>query len=74
LAILKITFSGKEASSKPVTMKSLMTEADFSHKCLGVSGAIMLAGFLPKCQYVYRNIETEKQCEYTQYTCWMKLI
>jgi hypothetical protein len=52
LALLKITFSGDNASSKSVTMKTLMTEADFSNKCLGVPGAIMLASFLPKCQYV----------------------
>jgi hypothetical protein len=52
LALLKITFSGNQASSKPGTMETVMTEADFSNKCLGICGAILLAGFLPKCRYV----------------------
>jgi hypothetical protein len=52
LALLTFTFSGEDASSKPVTMQTLRTEAGFSYKGLGVSGEIMLAGFLPKCQYV----------------------
>jgi hypothetical protein len=34
---------------KPVTMETSMTEADFSGKGLGISGAIMLSAFLPKC-------------------------
>jgi hypothetical protein len=50
-ALLKITFSGNSASTQ-VTMQTLMTEADFGNKGLGVCGAITLAGFLPKCQYV----------------------
>jgi hypothetical protein len=33
---------------KPVTMEISMTEADFSAKGLGESGAIMVAAFLPK--------------------------
>jgi hypothetical protein len=60
LALLKITFSGNDASSEPVTVETLMTEADFSNKCLGISGATVLAGFLPKCQYVY--METMLKC------------
>jgi hypothetical protein len=46
--ILKFTFSG-DRDSKPVTMETSMTEADFSGKGLGLSGAIMLLAFLPKC-------------------------
>ena len=45
-ALETITFGDKQA----VTMKTNMTEADFSDKGLGVSGAIMLAAFLPKCR------------------------
>jgi hypothetical protein len=45
-AILKFTFSG---DSKPVTMETSMVEADFGGKGLVVSGAIMVAAFLPKC-------------------------
>jgi hypothetical protein len=37
-------------------MQTLMTEADFSNTHLGVPGTIMLAGFLPKCQYVFRSV------------------
>ena len=33
-----------------VTMKAIMTEADFSNKQLSASGAIIVAAFLPKCQ------------------------
>jgi hypothetical protein len=31
-------------------METTMTEADFSGKALGVSGGMMVAAFLPKCQ------------------------
>ena len=48
-AISTFTFSGEEGYSKPVTMETTMTVADFSGKYLGVSGAIMLSAFLPKC-------------------------
>jgi hypothetical protein len=48
-AISKFTFSGDGYSSKPVTMETSMTEADFSRNGLRVSGAIMLSAFLPKC-------------------------
>jgi hypothetical protein len=48
-ALSKFTFSGDSGDSKPVTMKTTMTVADFSGKHLGVSGTIMLSGFLPKC-------------------------
>jgi hypothetical protein len=52
--ISKFTFSGSwwggtSKFSKPVTMETTMTVADFSEKGLGVSGAIMLSAFLPKC-------------------------
>ena len=49
-AMKKLTISGIEFWSKPVTIETSMTEADFSDKKLGASGAIMLAAFLPKCQ------------------------
>ena len=56
-ALAKFTISGDESgwrddskNSKPVTIETYMTEADFSGKVLGASGAIMLAAFLPKCQ------------------------
>jgi Ran GTPase-activating protein (RanGAP) involved in mRNA processing and transport len=49
-ALSMFTFSGDYSSSKPVTMETTMTEADFSGKELGVSGAMMVAAFLPKCQ------------------------
>ena len=45
-ALESITFGDEQA----VTMKTIMTEADFSGKGLGVSGAIIVAAFLPKCQ------------------------
>ena len=45
-ALETITFGDFEAA----TMETNMTEADFSGKYLGASGAIMLAAFLPKCQ------------------------
>jgi hypothetical protein len=47
-AISKFTFSGDE-DSKSVTMETSMVKAGFSKKGLGVSGAIMLSAFLPKC-------------------------
>ena len=49
-ALSTFTFSGDWNSSKPVTMETTMTEADFSGKMLGVSGGMMVAAFLPKCQ------------------------
>jgi hypothetical protein len=55
-ALSTFTFSGDNEDhpspsydSKPVTMETAMTEADFSGKDLGKSGAIMAAAFLPKC-------------------------
>jgi hypothetical protein len=51
-AISQFTFSGDGHGNTPVTMKISMTEADFSVKGLGTSGAIMVAAFLPKCTYV----------------------
>ena len=49
-AMKKLTISGDKSFSKPVTIETSMTEADFGDKGLGVSGAIMLAAFLPKCR------------------------
>jgi Ran GTPase-activating protein (RanGAP) involved in mRNA processing and transport len=49
-AMLKFTFSGDKGWSKPVTMETTMTEADFSGTFLGVSGGMLVAAFLPKCQ------------------------
>ena len=51
-ALAKFTFSGQVDGDEgsPVTIETSMLEADFSGKKLGVSGAIMLAAFLPKCQ------------------------
>ena len=48
-AISTFTFSGDDEDSEPVTMETSMVEDDFSRKGLGVSGAIMVAAFLPKC-------------------------
>jgi hypothetical protein len=49
-ALSTFTFSGDYSSSQPVTMETTMTEAEFSGKELGVSGGMMVAAFLPKCQ------------------------
>jgi len=49
-ALVKFTISGDDFDSKPVTLETTMTEANFSGKALQASGAIMLAAFLPKCQ------------------------
>ena len=46
VALETITFGNEQA----VTMKTNMTEANFSGKELGASGAITVAAFLPKCQ------------------------
>jgi hypothetical protein len=53
----KFIFSGEDRS-KSVTMETTMTVADFSEKGLGISGAIMLSAFLPKCTYVPRYTST----------------
>jgi hypothetical protein len=47
--ISMFTFSGGDEDSDPVTMETSMVEVDFGGKYLGVSGAIMVAAFLPKC-------------------------
>jgi hypothetical protein len=47
-ALTKFIFSGDD-DSKSVTIETTMIVADFSGKDLGVSGAIMLSAFLPKC-------------------------
>jgi hypothetical protein len=49
-ALSTFTFSGDYSDNKPVTMETTMTEADFSVKRLGVSGSMLIAAFLPKCQ------------------------
>jgi hypothetical protein len=53
-AMSKFTCSGDYDNSKPVTMETTMTEADFSGKALveplRVSGGMLVAAFLPKCQ------------------------
>jgi hypothetical protein len=49
-AMSVFTFDGGYMNSKPVTIKTSMTEADFSGKNLGGPGAIMLSAFLPKCK------------------------
>jgi hypothetical protein len=48
-AMSVFTFDGGYSDSRPVTMKTSMTEADFSGKALRQTGAIMLSAFLPKC-------------------------
>jgi hypothetical protein len=49
-AISTFMFSGDDdEDSKPVTMETSMVEVGFGGKGLGVSGAIMVAAFLPKC-------------------------
>ena len=56
-AMAKLTISGEQyweggswKDALAVTIEASMTEADFSRKHLGTSGAIMLAAFIPKCQ------------------------
>jgi hypothetical protein len=49
-ALSTFTFRGNYIDSKPVTIETAMTEADFSGKALGGSGGMMVAAFLPKCQ------------------------
>lgn len=48
--LAKFTFDGGQYDSKPVTIDTSMTNADFSGKKLYTAGAIMLAAFLPKCR------------------------
>ena len=45
-ALETITFGDEEA----VTMNADMTEADFNGKDLSISGAMVVAAFLPKCR------------------------
>jgi hypothetical protein len=52
-AMETFTFSGYASGygeGPPVTIETSVTEADFSYRKLGHSGAIQLAAFLPKCQ------------------------
>jgi hypothetical protein len=48
-ALSTFIFSGDGENSQSVTMEASMMEANFGGKNLGVSGAMMLAAFLPKC-------------------------
>ena len=43
-------YDGDWKDAPPVSIEASMTEAGFSGKHLGSSGAIMLAAFLPKCK------------------------
>ena len=45
-ALAKLTFSGDYSFSKPVTVETGMTEADFSDKGLDEPGAIILAAWI----------------------------
>ena len=45
-SLVSLTFSGDQRNSKPVTIDTTMTEADFSGAGLGASGAIILAAWL----------------------------
>jgi Ran GTPase-activating protein (RanGAP) involved in mRNA processing and transport len=45
-SLCKLTFG----DSSPVTMETTMTAGAFARKRLGVSGALILAAFLPRCQ------------------------
>jgi hypothetical protein len=47
---LQFTFSGDDKDGEPVTMETSMVEANFGGKGLGISGAILVAAFLPKCK------------------------
>jgi hypothetical protein len=51
-ALSTLIFSVGKYDDELITMEASMTEADFSGKGLGVSGAMILAAFLPKCTYV----------------------
>jgi hypothetical protein len=48
-AISSFIFSGPHMDSGAVTIKTCMTKVDVSGEKLGVSGAMMLSAFLPKC-------------------------
>jgi hypothetical protein len=58
-ALSKFTFG----DSYPVTIETSLMEANFSGRCFGVSEAIMLSAFLPKCMYVLAPIK----CIHTPY-------
>ena len=49
-ALTKFTFRGDKEDSEPIAMDTSMSEATFSSRKLGVSGAIIVAAFVPKCQ------------------------
>ena len=49
-ALTKFTFRGDKEDSEPVAVDTLMSEANFGSRKLGVSGAIIVASFVPKCQ------------------------
>ena len=46
--LAELTVTGEESNSKPMTIDTTMTEADFSGGKLGVSGAIIVSAFIPK--------------------------
>jgi hypothetical protein len=46
--LAELTVTGEESNSKPVSIDTTMTEADFSGGKLGVSGAIVVSAFIPK--------------------------
>jgi hypothetical protein len=46
--LVELIVTGKERDSKPVTIDTTLTEADFSGAKLGVSGAIIVSAFIPK--------------------------
>ena len=48
-SLAKFTFNGDD-EDQTVTIETSMVAADFSYKGLGVSGTIVLAPFLAKCQ------------------------
>ena len=49
-ALTEFTFRGDVDDSEPIAMETSMTEANFGSQKLGVSGAIIVAAFVPKCQ------------------------
>jgi hypothetical protein len=61
----EITFGGSQSFSIPITMKTDMTEADYSGKVLEWSGCLLLATFLKKCQLM-RKLTFSGDEEYSQ--------
>jgi len=61
----EITFGGSQSFSIPITMKTDMTEADYSGKVLEWSGCLLLATFLKKCKLM-RKLTFSGDEEYSQ--------